>query len=89
MPLSIPFSQRSNQRISSGVSRMFGPGTQVSVDACGQGPISRRTGARNLGNDRNAMFVYPSAHPATNIVAASMSSIDPRADPYRQYASRR
>jgi hypothetical protein len=82
--LSTPFNHRSNQRISSGVSRMFGPGTQVSVDACGHGPIRRRTGARNLGNDRNAMLVYPSAHPPTIIVAASMSSIDPRAEPDRQ-----
>ena len=81
MPLSIPFSHRSNHRIISAVRSMFGPGRQLDVEACDHGPSSSRSGAVIVSNDRSAMLVYPSAQPPTIIVAASIRVGSSRVDP--------
>ena len=57
MPLSIPFSHRSNHRSISPVPSMFGPGRHVSGEPCDHGPISSRTGACIRSKERSAMFV--------------------------------
>lgn len=51
---------------------MFGPGEDVSTAAWAHGPARSRFGQRSPAIPRSAMFVYPSAHPVTSIVAASI-----------------
>jgi hypothetical protein len=74
MPLSMPFSQRSHQRMCSGIRSWFGPGSDVSVPAWAHGPNTSRFGHVSRSNVRNELLRYPSAQPATIIVGHSIAS---------------
>ncbi len=74
MPLSTPFSQRSHHRMCSGKRSWFGPGSDVSVDACAHGPKTNRFGQVIRSNVRNELLRYPSAQPATIIVGHAIAS---------------
>ena len=47
---------------------MCGPGIDVAVDMWLHGPMITRLGQVSASKARSAMFVYPSAQPATIIV---------------------
>jgi len=55
-PLSMPFSQWSHHFRCSGIRSWFGPGSEVSVAACAQGPKISRLGQVSASNVRNELF---------------------------------
>ncbi len=63
---------------------MCGPGTDVAGDMWLHGPTSTRCGHRSPSSARKAMFVYPSAQPATIIVGQTIRSYRGRSEPCLQ-----